>query len=366
MYANLPEDVREQHPYHMYDEIRLQPGSTARALAAAAEYVPPVAAALRQARRIVFTGCGTSYHSALGGAWLLRAFSRGLLTVDALPALDAAYYAPGLGPGDVVLGVSHSGGTAMTIRALERARAAGATTVAITGFPQSDIAVTANHLLPTGYEDERSWAHTASYTATLTVLAELANQTGHADERLDLSALPEVIAEALELEGAIHRLAAGAVQTDEAGALRLVLAGGGPNAPTAREGVLKIQETSYLPAIAYELEEILHGPLASFTPETLLLVLVPTGACTARAADLTRAAERLGLTPALLLGNESDERFAAAHRLLLPDVPERLSPLPYVIPLQLFSYFLAVGKGLNPDLIHRDDARYRAARAAYD
>jgi glucosamine--fructose-6-phosphate aminotransferase (isomerizing) len=146
---------------------------------------------------------------------------------------------------------------------------------------------------------------------------------------------------------------------------RYVLVGAGPNVTTAHEGVLKLLETSYVHASAFELEQMLHGPLAAVTPETLLIIVAPPGRSTERAAELARAARQLGPVPIVLVGDESADSFADTHRLLLPEVPEVLSPIPYVVPLQLLSYFLAVGKGLNPDLIHRDDERYREARAQY-
>jgi glucosamine--fructose-6-phosphate aminotransferase (isomerizing) len=111
---------------------------------------------------------------------------------------------------------------------------------------------------------------------------------------------------------------------------------------------------------------MLHGPLAAVDQDTLLILVAPAGSSTARAADLVRAAREIGTTPVVLAGEENAGAFEGAHRLVLPDVPEVLSPIPCVVPLQLFSYFLAVGKDVNPDLLHRDDERYRRARAQYE
>jgi glucosamine--fructose-6-phosphate aminotransferase (isomerizing) len=101
------------------------------------------------------------------------------------------------------------------------------------------------------------------------------------------------------------------------------------------------------------------------TDETLLILIAPPGRSTQRAADLMRAAQELTVIPVVLSGEDNAADFNGAHRLLLPAVPEVLSPIPYVVPLQLFAYFLAVGNGINPDLIHRDDERQRAARTQY-
>ena len=366
MYSSLPTDQRQKHPYHMYEEIKAQPQAVGRSLSLAAQHAPDVLGALGRARRVFLTGCGTSLHAAQGGAWLLRSFTRGRIDAQAIPAYELVTYLFGLGPGDAVLAVTHSGATTMTLRALERARRCGADTLVVTGFPASEAADLAHHVLPTGYADEKSWAHTASYTSALTTLAALANDLAHSEERLDLSPLPEIVLEALQIEEMAHRVAAGALVAERyRGPARFVVVGAGPNAITAQEAVLKLLETSYIQASAFELEQMLHGPLAAVTPDTLVLVLAPPGGCTDRATELVRAARTLGTTPVVLVGSDNAESFPEAHRLLLPDLPEALSPIPYIVPLQFLAYFLAVGKGLNPDLLHRDDERYRAARACY-
>lgn len=366
MYSELPPDVRHRHPYHMYEEIKAQPEAVRRSLALAAERGGEVSRVAAQARRVFLAGCGTSFHAARIGAWFLRAFSRGNIDARGVQSYEFATYHQGLRPDDVVIAVTHSGTTVMTLQALEMADRAGAETISVTGFPDSPATALARHVLPTGYAGEKSWAHTVSYTAALTSLAAIANSLAEPEERLDLSPLPDVVADALQLEEMAHRVAAGALMGERYHEpSRIVLIGGGPNATTAREGVLKILETSYCQASAFELEEMLHGPLAAVVPETLLILIAPPGRSSERAAELARAARAIGTVPVVLVGSENANAFVEAHRLLMPDLPEVLSPLPYVVPLQLFSYFLAVGKGHNPDLLHRDNERYRAARAQY-
>jgi glucosamine--fructose-6-phosphate aminotransferase (isomerizing) len=366
MYSDLPGDVRDRHPYHMYEEIKAQPDAVERSLQFAAEQGGPVVGVIAGARRVFVIGCGTSFHAALGGAWFLQSFSRGSIDARAVEAYEFLTYHPALQPNDVVIAVTHSGETTMVLRALERAQRAGAETVAVTGFPDKEAGRRARYVLPTGYNDERSWAHTASYTAALTTLAALANNLAQSEERLDLSPLPAVMREALQIEEMVHRLAAGAIVADRyRDPADLFLVGGGPNAGTAREAQLKLLETSYGHALCFELEEMLHGPLAATTAESLLIVIAPTGRSVERSAELVRAAGAIGTTPVVLTGEESVESFPDAHRLLLPEVPEVLTPIPFVVPLQFFAYFLSIGNGLNPDLLRREDERYRAARAAY-
>jgi glucosamine 6-phosphate synthetase-like amidotransferase/phosphosugar isomerase protein len=366
MYSELPSEIRGKHPYHMYEEIRAQPAAVGRSLALAEHHAGEMKEAISTARRIYVTGCGTSFNAASVGAWFLRSLSRGAIDVHVAGALELAAYETGLATGDLLIGVTHSGETVMTLRALDRARDSGVRTAAITGFPERLAEAGVDHVIPTGFPEERSWAHTASYTAALTTLAAVANACAHPKERLDLGALPEVVREAVELEEMAHRVAGSTLAVERfREPARIAIVGGGPNAVTAREAVLKLLETSYVEAEAFELEYMLHGPLAAITPESLLIVIAPSGASTVRAADLAKAARRLDVLPVVLVGADNADEFLDAHRLIMPDVPEVLSPIPYVVPLQFFAYFLSLGKGLNPDLIHRDDERHRVARAEY-
>lgn len=365
MYTS-PATVRTAHPYFMYDEIREQPEVVERSLRQVRDSGSGPSRLLAAARRIFLVGSGTSLHAAEGGAWFLRTFSRGRIEAHAVQSFEFVSYLPGLRPDDAVVAVSHSGTSHMTIRALERARRSGVETVLVTGFPESGAGRVAQHVLPTGFEREDSWAHTASYTAALTSLAALANNLATPEEQLDLSPLPAVVRETLELEEMAHRLAANLVVSERTGpAPSIVLVGAGPNAVTAREGQLKLLETCYVQPLAFELEQILHGPLAAITRDTLVLVSAPHGPATDRAAELCRALSHLGVHPVVFCGSDNAESFGEAHRLIMPDVPEVISPIPAVVPLQLFAYFLSVGHGINPDLIHRDDEGQRAARAAY-
>jgi glutamine---fructose-6-phosphate transaminase (isomerizing) len=367
MYAGPPPDVRDKHPYHMYEEIKLQPEAIARSLQIASDQVAPASRAIAAARRVLLTGCGTSFHAAQLGAWMLRGFSRGGIEAWPVQAFELATYGYGLRPDDVVVAVTHSGSTTMTMRALDQARRSGTETVVVTGFPQGPAAGKASHLLATGYDQERSWAHTVSYLVAVTTLAALANDLAVPEERLDLSSLPAVVAQALELEEMAHRMAASTVLVERyREPPAIVVAGGGSNSVTALEAVLKLLETSYVHAQSFELEEMLHGPLAAVTAETAVILIAPPGASVERAAQLARATRRIGAIPIVLTGKDNADLFEDMHRLILPDVPEVLSPIPYVVPLQLFSYFLSVGKGYNPDLLRRDDERYREARGEYE
>ena len=167
MYTS-PDEVRDAHPYFMYDEIKGQP-------AIHRTVVAPCAGVRSRAFSLARHGPGGCFwsvpalhcmqpRSAPGSfAPFLAARSRR----RPCSRLKWSPYLPGLRPDDVVVAVSHSGTSTMTIRALERARRSGVETILITGFPESEAARVAQHVLVTGYDEEHSWAHTASYTAAL-------------------------------------------------------------------------------------------------------------------------------------------------------------------------------------------------------
>lgn len=287
---------------------------------------------------------------------MLQLFSRGKIDARAVPCFELAAYTPGLRPDDMAIVVTDSDRPSATLRALERARRAGMETVCVTGFPESREAALASHTLPTGYAREAPWAHPARYTAALSALATLANALADPAERLDLTPLPEAVRDALSLEGMAHRVAASVLTAAREGPLQLAFIGGGPNQATAREAQFAVLATGSFPTYAFELEQALHGPLAAMDARTLIVVVAPPGPSSERVAELARAALLRGIVPLALVGEENAGSFEQCHRLLLPSgVPEVVSPITAIVPLQLLSYFLAVGRGLNPDDSWRED-----------
>jgi len=148
---------------------------------------------------------------------------------------------------------------------------------------------------------------------------------------------------------------------------RIMLLGGGPNYPTAREIALKLKETSFLYAEGMQVEEFLHGPISSSDRDTLVVVASGGGASGARAEQVANAlgeigAERLGIYTRA--GSALAEAVNAGIQVEGED--EALSPFALLLSLQLFTYWMAVKRGCNPDLAHRDDARYVRAAGHFE
>jgi glutamine---fructose-6-phosphate transaminase (isomerizing) len=232
----------------MRESMISQPDELARLLA---DEAPAEAAANRLAgRRVRLIGIGTSWHAAHHGAWMLREAG---IEAEALHAADIAPYGRAIDPADGVIVLSHTGGTGYSMTMLERAREAGAETLYISGIGNGgDIETVAA---------EQSYAYTASHTAALLVLAQIATRFGAQLGPLD--AIPERIAGVLDLPAPLIEVPARLVE----------LIGAGPNGWTAQEGALKIREASYLAAEGLSAEQFFHGPSVALDEQDTLVVL---------------------------------------------------------------------------------------------
>lgn len=346
----------------MYDAIHGQPDAFARVAGRTEAAVEPCVTRLASCRRLFLIGIGTSYHAAQVGEYLMRAYAAGL-PAQAVHAFDFALYGPALRPEDAVIGVSHRGTKRYSVTALNRAREARCVTVLITGEGGAPGGAAADFTFYT-VPQERSSAHTISYTAAVAVLATLADhlaQRQGAGRPFGVAALtreiPASLRAALETEPQMRSLAAGSLDRR-----RIWLAGGGPAAVAAAEIALKIKETSYLQAEGMSAETMLHGPLQGTEADDLFVLIAPDGRAQARTIELAGAIGALGARMAVVSdGTANGLRQHAAAWCTVPAVPEPLAALTCVIPLQLFAYHLALARGTNPDAFRLDDPRFKRA-----
>lgn len=255
--------------------------------------------------RVVATGCGTSFHAAL--------------TSDcAQQALEVVLDPP---EAELLLCVSHEGDTPLT---LEAARAFSSRKWAITGKAESPLAELCEEVIVATPEIEQSWCHTASYTCAVAALAALRGE--------DVSLLPDAVASALDDRERVSEHE------------RWVVAGAGRDYPTALEAVLKLREGAFVAAEAHHTEQLLHGHLAAVDESVRCFVLEGEGRAAERAHDAVAALRELGCDVTLV---------ATQH------------PVVDIVRFQLLTLDLAEARGVNPDLIRRDDERWERARAAY-
>jgi glucosamine--fructose-6-phosphate aminotransferase (isomerizing) len=332
---------RAGHPYHMHDAIYAQPGALRLVGRGNESALAAAASTLSSAAHLVVTGTGSSWHAALVGAMLLARAGRLGFRVSAAFGGELADYGPPREAGTALLAVTHRG-TRSVADALTAAGAAGAGTIAVTA--KGSDALGAEHVLRT-VDREASDTHTVSYTSALGLLAMLAAAVGK-DEALGhaVDALPDQIA-----------LLLGQEAWQEIGARfdrrrQYWFIGGGPNHATALEGALKLTEAAGVPALGLDAEQFLHGPWVAVDHDDLVVLVAPPGPSRARCLAAGRVAKNAGAA-ILALGAEGDRELAAlaAETIALPQVDEYLSPIAAVVPLQLFAYHVAVGRGRNPD-----------------
>ncbi len=350
---------RTQHPYHMYDAIVAQPDAIRSVISTQQERCAEVAEVLSRKRRIYVVGIGTSWHAALVGASIMDAGPEAF----ACNSFEFCVTPPRVTSDDAVIVVSHRGTKRSSYDALDVANDLGAYTVAITSTDPGPRILVADAGIRT-VEQEKSAAFTISYTAALTVLALLnLGMAGRLDDPANgLDALPQQIAGILGAEEDVR-----AVVDEHRARRRYISAGWGANRANAYEVALKIKETSRADCEGFQTEQLLHGPFCSLDSDCVLTLLAPAGEDRGRSVDLAEAARELG-TPVWALTNRADGKLedAGARMFPLPDCPSYLMPIASVVPLQLFTYHLALARGTHPDLFQQDDPLQATARTHYD
>ena len=358
---------RTGHPYHMHDAIMAQPAAIEAVLASPGEGFERAAEAITEADRVYLTGMGTSLHAATVGRYLLEHAMGNEADLRVASAFELAIRGK-FSKQDAVIVVSHRGWKRYAARVVELAKAGQAATVAVTGKGSGE-AVRASSVVLETCEQEMSAAHTVSYTTALAALGRVAIEAGRAAGRSgpadalgrDLGAVPKGIAALFRREGRFVALA-----EDLAALSGVVLLGTGPDVVTAREGALKIVETSYVAVHPYELEQLLHGPFAGIRGEELVVHVANAGTPAKRTAEAVAAIDALGSRQLGIVQDGSPvdpDLFHWAFRT--PKTAEALAPLVNVVPLQLFAYYLAVQKGHDPDQARRGDAAFREAESRY-
>jgi glucosamine--fructose-6-phosphate aminotransferase (isomerizing) len=346
------------HPFHMHDAIYAQPGALRLVGRGNERPLAEAAGRLREASSVRVTGVGTSWHAALIGELMLARVGRLGVRARAIHAFDLVEYGPPAAEPTVTIVVSHRGTSRYARQALEQARTGGGG-IAVTGKASDGLAA-ADVVLRT-VEAEASRAHTVSYTSALALLALLAAEVGgDADFRHAVDGLPDHVALLLGQESWED------LAKRFAGRRRYWFVGGGPNMATALEGALKMGETNHATALGLPSEQFLHGAWGALTAEDLLVLVAPPGAARARAVDVARVAGAVG-APVLAVVGEGDREIAAlaAETIELAEVPELLSPLLAVVPLQLLAYHLAVAAGSNPDTMRAEEPPYARALASF-
>ena len=311
---------------------------------------PDVVAGLQ---RVVFIACGTSYHAAIVGRFMVERLAGVAAEVDL--GSEFRYRDAVLGPETLVVALSQSGETADTLGAVKAARARGAPVVGITNVVGSALARESTGVLYTHAGPEIGVASSKTFTATLAACYLLALWLGRRRGALvaedgrkhiqGLLELPRLMERALEKEPEIAELA-----KEVAAYQHFLFLGRGIHYPIALEGALKLKELSYIHAEGYPAGEMKHGPIALIDDTMPVVALTPRDSSYDRMmGTVEEVRARDGRIIALAYEGDREIGARASRVLTVPAAAELLSPILMAIPLQLLAYHVAVRLGRDVD-----------------
>ncbi|MGO9497207.1 MAG: glutamine--fructose-6-phosphate transaminase (isomerizing) [Solirubrobacteraceae bacterium] len=309
---------------------------------------------LRQVKRIIIVGCGTSYHAGLAGRNAIERWAR--IPVDVEVASEFRYREPIIERGTLVLGISQSGETADTLAAMRLARTHGATVIAVTNAQASQATRDSDGALFTRAGLEIGVAATKTFVAQVVLLYELAIRLAAvtrsqpdavlADLQWALDELPELIDQVVaSVEQPIRELAQRLARSSF-----FLYLGRLSGVPVALEGALKLKEISYVPTDAYAAGEMKHGPIALLGPDTpVVCVATDRRVLPKLLSNLSEARARGAQVLAIATEGCTEIAEQAEHVIYIPDTDPLLQVVLGIVPLQLFAYHLARARGLNVD-----------------
>lgn len=306
---------------------------------------------LARTGKIHLVGCGTAWHAALVGKFLLEELARIPAEVDY--GSEFRHRTPLIEPDSLILPVSQSGETADTLAAMELGRQQGARVLSICNVVDSSLARKSDGVFYTHAGPEISVASTKAFTTQLTALYLLAVRLGRLNGRLrpdaatrlleNAARLPGWMEAALRIEEPIAELAHGLSH-----ASHVLYLGRGINYPIALEGALKLKEISYIHAEGYPAGEMKHGPIALIDETMPVVMILPRDHYYPRTFINLKEVESRGATP-VIVTDEPDRSLASRSTLVVPKVPYHLAPVVLTIPLQLLAYHIAVHRGTDVD-----------------
>lgn len=308
-----------------------------------AEKIKEIVSKFKNFNRICFVACGTSYHASLIGEYLIE--SQIGIPTEVILASEFEYFQKTLDKHTLVIFITQSGETADTIKALKIAKKKSET-LAIVNVVGSSITREADHVIYTRAGPEISVAATKTYISQLICIYLLVAYLGENEKLLDnlykISRLSEKI---LSRDEQIREIA-----KKYKFARDFFYIGRGFNYPTALEGALKLKEITYIHGEGYPAGELKHGPLALIEDNIPVVGILPPGPSYRKTYNNLQEIKARGADMIILGANNDTHLDDIEDKLLFdPEIDEVLSPLLYIIDLQLLAYYISIEKGIDPD-----------------
>ena len=349
--------VKQGYPHFMIKEIHEQPDTLRNTLRLQEHYLDLMATFLDRSREVFLVACGTSYHACLASSYMFSKLAF-LTTYPVIASEFIEQHGKSVNIESTVLTVSQSGETADTLAAVNAARQRAATILGLTNAIGSTLTRVSRVYIGQQSGPEIGVAATKTFTSQLSVLAGLALRLAKKRGKVSQDEMDFLAERLSKLPGTVDTV----IQTQEEKIKQIAekykdakvffFLGRGISTATAYEGRLKLMEIAYVPAIAFPAGESKHGPIslveAGFPvvficpkDETHKIVIGNIMEMKARGASIIAITEE---------GDEEIQKLADNYIEIPKGVPEILSPIPYVVPLQLLAYYMAIKRGYNPDM----------------
>jgi glucosamine--fructose-6-phosphate aminotransferase (isomerizing) len=348
--------VKQGYPHFMIKEIHEQPATLRNTLRLQEHYLDLISTFLDRAHEVFLVACGTAYHACLAASYM---FSK-LAFLPTYPVMASEFteqHGKSVNIDSTILAVSQSGETADTLAAVTCSQQRAATILGLTNAIGSTLTRVSRVYIGQQSGPEIGVAATKTFTSQLSVLAQLALRLSKkrgkiSQDEMDylaekLEKLPDTVETIIETqEEKIKQIA-----KKYRNAKIFFFLGRGISTATAYEGRLKLMEIAYVPSIAFPAGESKHGPISLIEPGFPVVFICPKDAShkTLIGNIMEMKARGASIISIVEEGDEEVKTLSDDYVEVPKEIPEVLSPIPFVIPLQLLAYYMALEKGHNPD-----------------
>ncbi len=349
--------VKQGYAYFMLKEIHEQPACLRNTLRLQEHYLDLMATFLDRAREVYLVACGTSYHTCLASSYMFSKLAF-LATYPVIASEFVEQHGKSVNIDSTLLAVSQSGETADTLAAVNCARQRAATVLGLTNVIGSTLTRVSRVYIGQQSGPEIGVAATKTFTSQLSVMAQTAlrlakkrgkvsqDEMDYLAERLDK--MPETVDVIIRTqEEKVKEIA-----KKYKDAKVFFFLGRGISTATAYEGRLKLMEIAYVPAIAFPAGESKHGPISLVEPGFPVVFICPRDDThkTLIGNIMEMKARGASIIAVIEEGDEEIKSLADDFVEVPKGIPDVLSPISFVIPLQLFAYYMALERGHDPDM----------------
>jgi glucosamine--fructose-6-phosphate aminotransferase (isomerizing) len=347
---------KQDFPHYMVKEIFEQPTSLANGLRLQEKYVDLLTMFLDRGKEVFLVSAGTSQHSCIAGSYIFSQIAR-LTTYPVVSSEFVEHYGSTVGIDSIILAVSQSGETYDTLKAVDHARMRAATVLGLTNTVGSTLTRVSRAYVIQQSGPEIGVAATKTFTSQVLVLTQMAMRLAKLRGKLSQDELDEYDENLHKIPDLVESVLKNTVDKvkdiakQEKDSRLFLFLGRGISSATAMEGRLKLLEITYIPSLAYPAGESKHGPISIVEKDTTCVFVCPRGETHAEIIGSimemkARGAKILSICEE---GDENIKELSDDYIEMPKGIPELLSPIPYIVPLQLLAYEIAVLKDLDPD-----------------